>query len=51
MLENPKALSTYPFLYGSKNLKDITMDNQQETFMYYKRLLRDYTWDYEDIVQ
>jgi hypothetical protein len=30
MLETPKALST-PHSYDSENLKDITMDNQQET--------------------
>jgi hypothetical protein len=30
MLEHLKALSTH-HSYGSKNLKDITMDNQQET--------------------
>jgi hypothetical protein len=30
MLETPKALSTHPS-YDSENLKDITMDNQQET--------------------
>jgi hypothetical protein len=29
MLETPKALSTN--IYIGKNLKDITMDNQQET--------------------
>jgi hypothetical protein len=34
MLEHPKALSTH-HSYGSKNLKDITMDNQQETNNYY----------------
>jgi len=31
MLETPKALSTHLFLIGSENLKDVTMDNQQET--------------------
>jgi hypothetical protein len=30
MLEHPKALSTY-HNHGSENLKDSTMDNQQET--------------------
>jgi hypothetical protein len=30
MLETPKALSTH-HSYDSENLKDITMDNQQET--------------------
>jgi hypothetical protein len=35
MLETPKALSTHlnfnNFKIGSENLKDVTMDNQQET--------------------
>jgi len=30
MLEHPKALSTHHY-YGSENLKDDTMGNQQET--------------------
>jgi hypothetical protein len=30
MLEHPKALSTH-HSYGSENLKDSTMGNQQET--------------------
>jgi hypothetical protein len=30
MLETPKALSTH-HSHGSENLKDVTMDNQQET--------------------
>ena len=31
MLETPKALSTNSFYIISENLKDNTMDNQQET--------------------
>jgi hypothetical protein len=32
MLETPKALSTHLiYKLGSKNLKDVTMNNQQET--------------------
>jgi len=35
MLETPKTLSTH-HNYGSKNLKDATMGNQQETKKNYK---------------
>jgi len=35
MLETPKALSTISFYIISENLKDITMDNQQETKVLY----------------
>jgi hypothetical protein len=31
MLETPKALNTNSFYIISENLKDVTMDNQQET--------------------
>ena len=45
MLEPPKALSTH--LKNSNNLKDHTMDNQQETkrleTVNLIRILRDYT--------
>ena len=43
MLETPKALSTHLNFNNSyyywivKNLKDITMDNQQETKVIYKK--------------
>ncbi len=35
MLETPKALSTNSFYIISENLKDETMDNQQETKVLY----------------
>jgi hypothetical protein len=35
MLETPKALSTNSFYIVSENLKDETMDNQQETKVLY----------------
>jgi hypothetical protein len=35
MLETPKALSTNSFYIVSENLKDDTMDNQQETKVLY----------------
>jgi hypothetical protein len=35
MLEHPKALSTNSFYIISENLKDGTMDNQQETKVLY----------------
>jgi hypothetical protein len=42
MLEHPKALSTNSFYIFSKNLKDITMGNQQETkVLYFNGLIGD----------
>ena len=42
MLETPKALSTNSFYIFSENLKDVTMDNQQETkVLYFKSLIGD----------
>jgi hypothetical protein len=42
MLETPKALSTNSFYIISENLKDETMDNQQETkVLYFNGLIGD----------
>ena len=42
MLETLKALSTSSFYIISENLKDVTMDNQQETkVLYYSGLIGD----------
>jgi hypothetical protein len=53
MLEIPKALNTLYFIARNK-FKDITMDNQQVKYLFYKNnnILRDYMLDInEDIVQ